>query len=527
MSIKLFLNLSQDTKIGETSSSEFSVEGGTPSFDQIPFRVSAGKNPSLNSFAVSLRHNNDNIVHYGRIIEGNEMNTRARPSSMQQDDAYGMRRQEIRPSEQSPHLTRTMQMEVLGELQYDGQRLEIIEPRSLPQTGQDVHELPVSVIPDLLNIPKSQEDGLNLGTVESGGKSVPFLLPTTAIARHIAILGKTGVGKSYAAGILMEELHTKQIPILSFDVLGDMETTANELHGQHIIAGSPDFKIPFSILGLTEFLSFIPNITSDQQDIIAAAYGRIFDESLDLLDKGQPVNIPFSQLTDLIQTIGIQIGSKATNNAVNRTSVALQRSNLLTQQWVNWPAKLSESSLLNIYVGHLDQYQRNLAVGAAARILQRLRRRGTIPPFVLAIDEAHLFLPSGGDISPSTSVLRELVRTARHDEIGIVLLSQSPSSMDKQILLTCNTRVLFALDPEDLRVVAGQIGDLPEQAINRIPRMARGTAVFTSGMDIMRHPVIVRIRQRVKTTHVADTPDLSKAVQKWREKQSSTTTQKH
>jgi hypothetical protein len=46
--------------------------------------------------------------------------------------------------------------------------------------------------------------------------------------------------------------------------------------------------------------------------------------------------------------------------------------------------------------------------------------------------------------------------------------------------------------------------------------MPRGTAVFTSGMDIMRHAVIVKIRERTFTTHVAETPDLREAVEKWR-----------
>lgn len=101
-----------------------------------------------------------------------------------------------------------------------------------------------------------------------------------------------------------------------------------------------------------------------------------------------------------------------------------------------------------------------------------------------------------------------MIRTVRHDSVGVVLLCQRP--------FTCDTRMLFALDPEDLRVVAGQIGDLPEETIKRIPRMARGTAVFTSGMDIMRHAVIVKIRERAFTTHIAETPDVREAVEKWR-----------
>jgi hypothetical protein len=313
------------------------------------------------------------------------------------------------------------------------------------------------------------------------------------------VLGKTGVGKSYAVGVLMEELYKKRIPILSFDVLGDTEQTAKELEGTHIVAGTDDFKIPYSIVGLEEFLAFIPNLTSDQRELIASAYGNVFDEALDKLDKlekGEELNIPFDRLTSLVDTIGQSINSKATPNAIRRVQAAFNRSSLLIDKPVTWTELLKNSPLINIYVGHLGQWQRNLVVGAAARILQRLRRRNHIPPFVL--------------------VLREMIRTARHDSVGVVLLSQSPSSMDRQILLTCNTRMLFALDPEDLRVVAGQIGDLPEETIKRIPRMPRGTAVFTSGMDIMRHAVIVKIRERTFTTHVAETPDLREAVEKWR-----------
>jgi hypothetical protein len=523
MNIKTILGLTDDALIGETSSSEYSTEGGTPTFDRIPFRVKAGKRPNLNTFVIALRQN-ENRAHYGRIIAGNELNLRARPGSMQKDDAYGMRRTDIRPSEQSPDLVRIMEIEILGEIVVQDKNSWIIaEATRLPHTGQPVYELPAAMIPRLLNIPENNgseepvsDFGLYLGNIESGGSRVPFFLPNNAIARHIAVLGKTGVGKSYAVGVLMEELYKKNIPILSFDVLGDTEQTARELGGKHIIAGTDDFKIPYSIVGLEEFLAFIPNLTTDQRELIATAYGIVFDEALERLERGEELRISYDYFLSKISDIGNSIQSNATSRAVLRAQKALNRSPLLTDKPVNWTDHLATSPLINIYVGHLGQWQRNLVVGAAARILQRLRRRNRIPPFVLIIDEAHLFLPGGSDLPPSTLVLREMIRTARHDSVGVVLLSQSPSSMDKQILLTCNTRILFALDPEDLRVVAGQLGDLPEETIKRIPRMPRGTAVITSGMDIMRHPVIVRIRERSITTHVAETPDLREVVEKWR-----------
>ncbi|MDM8527201.1 ATP-binding protein [Anaerolineales bacterium HSG24] len=523
MHINVVLSLQENSKIGITSSSEFASEGGMPTFDSIPFKVEPGKQPSLNTFVVVLRHEDDSVAHYGRIISGNEWNRRANPAGMQKASAYGMARTDIRTSEISPEILRVMQIEILGEIHVgvgDNENgLKFSEPIQLPHTGQPVYELPAQIIPLLLDVPDYQYDrseGVHLGDIESGGQRVPFLLPNDAIARHIAILGKTGVGKSYAAGVLMEELYEKNIPMLSFDVLGDTEQTAKDLKGVHIIAGDNDFKIPYSIVGLQEFLAFIPNLTSDQRDLIASAYGMMFDKAIQQLEDGKKLNVPFSDLTKAVKNIGKKISSKATDNAVNRVTTAYNRSNLLTDQPIRWPRMIADNPLLNIYVGHLGQEKRNLAVGAAARILQLLRRRNLVPPIVLIIDEAHLFLPSGRDLPSSTIVLREMIRTARHDAMGVVLLTQSPSSMDKQILLTCNTRVLFALDPDDLRVVSGQLGDLPEETIKRIPRLARGTSVISSGMDIMRHPVIVRIRERKITSHKAETPDLMKAVKAWR-----------
>lgn len=104
MSIVTALGLTEDALIGETSSSEYSSEGGTPTFDRIPFRVKAGRRPNLNTFVIALRQNDDSRAHYGRIITGSELNLRARPGGMQKDDAYGMPRTDIRSSELSPIL---------------------------------------------------------------------------------------------------------------------------------------------------------------------------------------------------------------------------------------------------------------------------------------------------------------------------------------------------------------------------------------------------------------------------------------
>jgi DNA helicase HerA-like ATPase len=412
-----------------------------------------------------------------------------------------------------------MAAEVLGEIYLDdNSNITIKEPNQLAQTGKGVYELPADRIPQLLNIPDSSENGFHIGRVESGNSSVDFILPMEAIARHLAVVGKTGVGKSYFVGVLVEELVRQGIPVIAFDVLGDMLKATEDLGGCNFKAGE-NFRVPYSVIGVKEFLGFVPNLTPDQLEIVSFAYDALFNKAFKTLDETAAVNIPIKNLLGEIQNLAAEFGQTAVGGrAAKKVETAFNRNSLLTAKTEEWLSEFVEKPITNIFVGHLSQQQRNLIVGATARMLQALRKRLQVPPFVFLLDEAHFFLPSGGETTPSTLVIREMIRTARHDGIGITLITQSPASMDKQVILTCNTRVVFALDPDDLRLVSGTMGDVSEEMKSRIPKLAKGTAIISSATDIMRHPALIKIRQR-QTRHGAPTPNLAQDVKEWRKMQ--------
>jgi len=497
-------------KLGTVSSSPFS---GSPTYDAVPFHVEPGYEPTLGSFVLIGRNDDGSVFHYhyGRIVGGIEENPMTDPWRLQRGLAYG---QELRSEfgDLSPHRARVARAELLGEVVLRPEGFEFREPTLLPRTGAPVYECPADVLSALLGLPK---DGLTVGEISSGGTTVPCRLPSEVLARHIAIVGRTGVGKTYAAHVLVEELVDRGVPVLFFDVLGDALEMTKALGGIDYKAGE-DFRVPFSLIGLAEFLSFIPNLTRDQSELVALAYEEVFNEALKQLETSGRVDIPLKELLGRIKGVAGDFGQGPVGErAARRVEAAVRRSPLLGEQVGDWPERLADRPVVNVYLGHLSQELRNLAVGASARLLQILRRRRRVPPFVLVLDEAHLFLPGGGETTPSTRVIRELVRTARHDAIGIVLLTQSPSSMDKQALLTCNTRLVFALDREDLRLISGMMGDLPEEVVGRIARLPKGRAFLVSGQDIVRHPVEIRIRTRM-TPEGAPTPDLIEEARRWK-----------
>lgn len=511
------LSLNQENRIGTTSSSPYL---GSPTFDEIPFHVEVGCNPMVGSYVVIVR-DSDTIVHYGRISDGTEENSRADPAVLQRRQAYQVGQKDPRPDDRSPDVTRVMTAEVLGEIHLDdGNQPTIKDKTLLAQTGKAVYAIPAQFIPELLGTPSDPTDGFYVGKVESGNDEVNFVIPIEALARHLAVVGKTGVGKSHFVAVLIEEAHKHGIPVVAFDVLKDLIGTATDLGGRNYTAGV-DFRIPYSIIGTSEFLKFIPNLTPQQSELVVLAYERIYAEALNTLDTDGQILIPLIRLTQEIGNVAqafgqVDVGSRA----AQRVAAAIRRSEILTDQTEDWLYKVADTTLLNVYVGHLSQNSRNLVVAGTARLLQILRRRNQVPPHLFVLDEAHLFLPAGADHTASTSVIREMIRTARHDGIGIVLVTQSPSSMDKQVLLTCNTRIVFALDKDDVKLVSGTMGDISDQMADRIPKMAKGTSIISSGADLIHHAAVVKIRER-KTKGGAPTPNLAQEVKVWREQQKS------
>lgn len=502
-----------DARVGVTSYLVETNEG--PNFEQIPFRVEAEERPDLDSFVVIERAKEDSVLHYGRIGGGTEQNPESDAAAQQAADAYNIDLGEMRPGDHDPKVVRVMFVELLGELVFDDDSFVTRQPQSLPQTGQGVYVVEGSNLPELLNLPTATDEpsGFEIGQVRSGGRSAPFALSRETIARHIAILGRTGVGKTHTAHVLTEELVDAGIPVVSFDVMDDAGPMAEALGGQTVQPGK-DLSIPYSLIGFEAFEEFV-SYTDAQRDLAETAYAEIHEEALEQLREDGEIDIPYERLYEEIKDYGENVGSKATDRAVERTKWGLRLSPLGSKM-DDWGWLLVENPMLNIDIGTLGQSERQLVIGAVGRMLQQLRRRDEVPPFVLVVDEAHKYVPSSAGQSPAGRVMRDFVQTARHDAIGVVLITQSPSTLDDVALRTANTHIVLALDSEEMSAIRGLFGDVSKDTLDRIPKLEKGRAMVAGARDLMRHTVPVDIRDR-RTPEGAETPDLVRLARDWKD----------
>ena len=156
-----------------------------------------------------------------------------------------------------------------------------------------------------------------------------------------------------------------------------------------------------------------------------------------------------------------------------------------------------------------------MVVGATLRELQNLRLKGEIPPYVIVLDEAHLLVPEGED-TPCKQVIRENVRIGRHYGICMILITQSPVDIDKKTIRQCNTRFIFALEPDQLHALQGIKADTTEDMLKRLPKMPRGTCILSGTYETIKHAIPIKIRSKRKTRPGGVTPDIFKEVkERW------------
>ncbi|HID90987.1 TPA: DUF87 domain-containing protein, partial [Candidatus Bathyarchaeota archaeon] len=99
----------------------------------------------------------------------------------------------------------------------DGRR-EVLLPRRAVVPGQHIYVAPEEVLTAFFSYP--EEEALYVGDLVSR-PDVPVYLSVSGLRRHLAIIAQTGAGKSYCAGVLIEELLDKGASVLVIDPHAD------------------------------------------------------------------------------------------------------------------------------------------------------------------------------------------------------------------------------------------------------------------------------------------------------------------
>lgn len=489
----------------------------SPTFELVRIKMKAGQDLKPGTLVrIPASRSGEQTVLIARIRSAHESNPNENPLSVNVRDTLGISANYPR-EEDSTTIFRLVEADLIEEIFGD----EIRAPQTLPNSGAEVSIASVDEIVQTLGLVKDQVAGLHIGETVSGTPT-SIILKREAIQRHLFICGTTGSGKSYAMGVVTEELVRQGLPVVFIDTQDEYSVLVEKLGGTVVEPGK-DFTVRLSSLTESELLDLLPEAMQKsplQSGVVARAFGELQTE---LTNEG----IAKFTLEDVIRKIpeAAQALSAKKGEVPTLIDYVTRRLKTLTYHKIfgsglsgvaDWRKLMYPCLALNCK--RLTSTQLQSVATAVLRELQNLRLRGHIPPYVAVVDEAHLFVPDGQD-SPCKQIIREGVRIGRHHGIAFVLMTQSPVDIDKRAIRQCNTRMVFALESDQLDAIRGVKADASDEMLRALPKMPQGTCLLSGTYESVKHTIPVKIRlQKTEKAAGGQTPNIFKEMEdKWKE----------
>jgi hypothetical protein len=492
----------------------------TPTFETVRIKLKAGQDLKPGTLVRIPVMRNEETILIGRIRSAYECNPNESVERVGVRDTLKMPRS-YPNEEESTKIFRLVEADLVEEIidrkVAENGKKETRAPQNLPNSGADVFVADPDEIVQTLGLEKEENKGLFIGNTTSG-TIAKIILKRQAIQRHWFICGTTGSGKSYAMGVVTEELVQKhKLPVVFIDTQDEYSELVKKLGGVVVEPGE-DFSIRISSLTESELLDLLPEAMKKsplQCDIVAKAFGELQTK----LTNEDMAKFTLNDVLGKIPEVSAELTAKEgdiprVTDAVQRRLGTLAKLKIFGSGVADWRKLLYPCVAINCK--KLTSSQLQSVATAVLRELQNLRLRDHIPPYVAVIDEAHLFVPEGTG-SPCKQIIREGVRIGRHHGICMVLLTQSPVDIDKSTIRQCNTRLVFALEPDQLDAIKGVKADATDEMLRALPKMPQGTCLLSGTYESVKHTIPVRIRKRnTQDSEGGKTPNIFEEMQeKW------------
>jgi hypothetical protein len=113
---------------------------------------------------------------------------------------------------------------------------------------------------------------------------------------------------------------------------------------------------------------------------------------------------------------------------------------------------------------------------------------------LFVVEEAHNFAPEKGSKSnPAYKYMVKIAREGRKFGVGLIVVSQRPAYVSKDVLAQCNSQAIFRLiNPNDLNAVEATVEGISKEELFKLPNYELGQCIFT-GVAI-QEPVVVKVK---------------------------------
>ena len=381
------------------------------------------------------------------------------------------------------------------------------------QPNTEVLQADDNFIEEVLNL-KKENKAAYFGNLDGYDNLKIHLDLNKLLTKHVAILAKSGSGKSYTSGVLVEEILEKEIPLLIIDPHGEYSTLKfkndkdqEKLIKYNIQPKAFNEKIQEYTPNPEDNPNAIPlklnyhNLTP--QEIIHILPAKLSNNQLGLLYSAlkETTKVDFNHLI-----LELEMEENNVKYSLINLIKYIEKLNLFSDSPTSVQELIQPGKCSIINLRGCQPELQEVIVYKLMKDLFEERKKGNIPPFFAVVEEAHNFLPerSFGE-AKSSAILRQVASEGRKFGLGLCIISQRPSRVDKSVLSQCNTQIILKVtNPNDVRAITNSVEGVNFGSEKEIQNLSIGTAMIAGVIDL---PLFVNVRPRM-TKHGGEAVDM-------------------
>jgi len=427
-------------------------------------------------------------------------------SDLNFEDAAGLVSREDRP------MIKTKVSAFADVIGYRDKRGLLQSPRTPFDAGSEIVCADENLVRKVLGLNAAKDNGAYIGLLK--GHNLPvYLNVDSLVQKHICILAKTGGGKSYACGVLVEELLKKKIPMVVIDTHGEYQSLTKpnrskkeqkdmekfgikkQEYSSQIAEYSPlgnrsgmkHLALNGSNLEAHEILDLLPSkISGPQKGVLYQAIKEVKEYK----------NI--YTLRDIIDAVGRSKSNARWNVIASLES--LDSIGVFSETGTSTTDLVKKGKCSVINMKGVPPDVQGVVVARLTKKLFDDRKSGKVPPFLFIVEEAHNYCPERGFGNAVSSVMmRTVASEGRKFGMGLCIVSQRPAKVDKNIISQCNTNIILKVtNPNDLKTIVQSVEGVTSQTYREIQRLPIGVALISGAS--LQMPIMAEIRTR-ETSH--------------------------
>ena len=421
---------------------------------------------------------------------------------------------------------------------------------SVPEISSEVYIMSDENLSAFMNVISSTgadgNDPLNIGTYALNKHADAYLDGNKFFQKHAVIVGSTGSGKSCTVATIIQQIAMlKSANAILFDIHGEYSPIKGDSIKHYKIAGptdayeenmlflpywlltyeemqamlidrgdqnAPNQAMLFSRTVLNEKKSFLSeNEHSDLVDSITidspipfsmnevlSEFNRLNTEMIDST-RGKKQGDYYGKLSRFIQRLENKVNDKRLN------FMFCKDENLLKYEYIDLLFKklmLSASNEGGIKIIDFSEIPSDilpLIVSLIARLVfsvQQWVEKENIQPIALFCDEAHLYIPQDVKDGVETLSLNSFERIAKEGRkygVGLVVITQRPSEVDRTVLSQSSNYVAMRLtNSDDQNVIKRLLPDSIGNFGDILPILDVGEALVVGDACLLPSRIIIK-----------------------------------